>query len=134
MLSRLFITFLPRSKHLFISWLQSPSAVILELPQNEICHCFPISLSRSERDQMPWSLFSECWVFDNFFTPFFTFKSLFSSSYKGGVICISKILIMHQNLSHNLPILFSLIFMLTHWGRKYHLCLSLRTLRDREKK
>ena len=30
MLSRLVITFLPRSKCLFISWLQSPSAVILE--------------------------------------------------------------------------------------------------------
>ena len=30
MLSRLVITFLPRSKHLVISWLQSPSAVILE--------------------------------------------------------------------------------------------------------
>ena len=30
MLSRLDITFLPRSKHLLISWLQSPSAVILE--------------------------------------------------------------------------------------------------------
>ena len=29
-LSRLVITFLPRSKHLFISWLQSPSAVIWE--------------------------------------------------------------------------------------------------------
>ena len=40
MLSRLVITFLPRSKHLFISWLQSPSAVILEPPQNKVCHCF----------------------------------------------------------------------------------------------
>ena len=30
MLSRLVITFLPRSKHLLLSWLQSPSAVILE--------------------------------------------------------------------------------------------------------
>ena len=30
MLSRLVITFLPRSKHLWISWLQSPSAVVLE--------------------------------------------------------------------------------------------------------
>ena len=30
MLSRLIITFLPRSKRLLISWLQSPSAVILE--------------------------------------------------------------------------------------------------------
>ena len=44
MLSRLVITFLPRSKHLLISWLQSPSAVILEPPpQNKVCfHCFPI--------------------------------------------------------------------------------------------
>ena len=33
MLSRLVITFLPKSKHLFISWLQSPSAVILEPPK-----------------------------------------------------------------------------------------------------
>ena len=32
-LSRLVITFLPRSKRLLISWLQSPSAVILEPPQ-----------------------------------------------------------------------------------------------------
>ena len=31
MLSRLVITFLPRSKRLLISWLQSPSSVILEL-------------------------------------------------------------------------------------------------------
>ena len=33
MLSRLVIVFLSRSKHLLISWLQSPSAVILESPQ-----------------------------------------------------------------------------------------------------
>ena len=33
MLSRLVIVFLPRSKHLLISWLQSPSAVILEPPK-----------------------------------------------------------------------------------------------------
>ena len=32
-LSRLVIVFLPRSKHLLISWLQSPSAVILEPPK-----------------------------------------------------------------------------------------------------
>ena len=38
MLSRLVITFLARSKHLLISWLQSPSAVILEPPQNKVCH------------------------------------------------------------------------------------------------
>ena len=33
MLSRLVVVFLPRSKHLLISWLQSPSAVILEPPK-----------------------------------------------------------------------------------------------------
>ena len=35
-LSRLVITFLPWTKHLLISWLQSPSAVILELPHNGV--------------------------------------------------------------------------------------------------
>ena len=35
-LSRLFITFLPRSKRLLISWLQSPSVVILEPPKNKV--------------------------------------------------------------------------------------------------
>jgi len=39
MLSRLVIAFLPRSKLLLISWLQSPSAVILE-SKREVCHCF----------------------------------------------------------------------------------------------
>ena len=39
MLSRLVITFLPRSKHLLISWLQSPTALILE-SQKIVCHCF----------------------------------------------------------------------------------------------
>ena len=36
MLSRLVITFLPRSKRLLISWLQSPSAVILEPKKNQV--------------------------------------------------------------------------------------------------
>ena len=39
MLSRLVIAFLPRSKYLLISWLQAPSAVILE-PPKIVCHCF----------------------------------------------------------------------------------------------
>ena len=40
MLSRLVITFLPRRKHLLISWLQSPSAVILEPQKIKVWHCF----------------------------------------------------------------------------------------------
>ena len=45
MLSRFVIAFLPRSKHLLISWLQSPSAMILEPPKitvsivsSSVCH------------------------------------------------------------------------------------------------
>ena len=56
MLSRLVIAFLPRSKRLWISWLQPPSAVILEpLPKNKVSHsfhCFPIYL--------PWSDGTRC--------------------------------------------------------------------------
>ena len=44
MLSRLVITFLPRNKHLLISWLQSPTALIWEPPKvnSDSFHCFPI--------------------------------------------------------------------------------------------
>ena len=51
MLSMLVIAFLPRSKNLLISWLQSPSAVILEPKRNKVCHsfhCFLIYLPRSD--------------------------------------------------------------------------------------
>ena len=41
MLSRLVIVFLPRSKRLLISWLQSPSAVILEPPKISLA-LFPL--------------------------------------------------------------------------------------------
>ena len=47
MLSRFVITFLPRSKHLLISWLPSPSVVIFGAQENKVyyCfHCFPIYL------------------------------------------------------------------------------------------
>ena len=54
MLSRLVIAFLPRSKHLLISWLQSPSAVILDPPKivSHCFHCFTICL--------PWSDGTRC--------------------------------------------------------------------------
>ena len=52
MLSRLVITFLLRSKHLLISWLQSPSAVILEPQKIKDWHCFPI--------YFPWSDGTRC--------------------------------------------------------------------------
>ena len=45
MLSRLVTTFLPRSKHLLISWLQSPSAVILERPKIKLATLSTVSPS-----------------------------------------------------------------------------------------
>ena len=44
MLSRLVITFLPRSQHLLISWLQSPSAMILEPPPKKYIYINKIFL------------------------------------------------------------------------------------------
>ena len=41
MLSRLVIAFLPKSKHLLISWLKSPSEVILEPPKIKFVTIFP---------------------------------------------------------------------------------------------
>ena len=57
MLSRLVITFLSRSKHLLISWLQSPSAVILEPPKIKSVTVSTISpfIAMKWWDQMPWS-------------------------------------------------------------------------------
>ena len=57
MLSRLVITFLPRSKHLSISWLQSPCAVILEPPKisQPLFPLFPHLFAMKWWDQMPWS-------------------------------------------------------------------------------
>ena len=75
MLSRLVTTFLPRSKHLLISWLQSPSAVILEPPQNSLSlfPSFPHLFAMKWKDWMPWSYFSECWALSQLFTLLFHF-------------------------------------------------------------
>ena len=54
MLSRLVITFLPRSKCLLISWLQSPSAVILQPPKIKSLTVSP-SICHAVMGQMPWS-------------------------------------------------------------------------------
>ena len=58
MLSRLVKTFLPRNKHLLISWLQSRSAVILEPPPPNSLSLFPPFphlFATEQLDQMPWS-------------------------------------------------------------------------------
>ena len=95
MLSRLVIIFLPRSKCLLISWLQSPSAVILEPKKvKKVCHrfhCFPIYL--------PWSDGTRChnlrfWMLS--FKPTFSLSSfnfikrLFSSSLLSAIRVVSS--------------------------------------------
>ena len=70
MLSRLVITFLPRSKRLLISCLQSLTAVILEpSPQKNSDSVSTVSpsISHEVMDRMPWSSFSECWALSQLF-------------------------------------------------------------------
>ena len=55
MLSRFVITFLPRSKHLLISWLQSPSAVIFEPPNIKSTTVSPSICHEGMGPRMPWS-------------------------------------------------------------------------------
>ena len=82
-LSSLVITFLPRSKHLLISWLQSTSAVIFKPAKNKLCHCF-----HCFHTYLPWrdgtgclsSSFFECWVLNQLF------QSLLSSSWRGSLL------------------------------------------------
>jgi len=71
MLSRLVITFLPRSEHLLISWLQSPSAVILEprkIKSDTVSTVSPsISHEVTGPDAMIFWMFSECWALSQLF-------------------------------------------------------------------
>ena len=111
MLCRLVITFLPRSKHLFISWLQSPSAVILE-PRKIVSHCFhcfPIYL--------PWSDGTRCMILVFWMLTFksvfslssFTFiKNLFSSSLLSAIRVVSSAYLRFDISPGNLD--FSLCF------------------------
>ena len=61
MLSRLVVTFLPRSKHLLISWLHSPSAVISEPQKIKFDTVSTVSPSISHEVMGPDAIqFSEC--------------------------------------------------------------------------
>ena len=83
MLSSLFIAFLPMNKHLLISWLQSPSAVVLELPQIMSFTAFIVSPSITHEVKGPDTMILVFWML-SFKTTFslssFTFKKLLSSS------------------------------------------------------
>ena len=82
MLSRLVITFLPRSKRLLISWLQSPSAVILEPPKLKFDTISTVSPSISYEMMGPDAMIFIFWMLS--FKPTFSLstfiKRLLSSS------------------------------------------------------
>ena len=64
MLSRLVITFLPRSKNLSISWLQSPSTVILEPQKIKSDTVSTVSLSISYVSSMMWLLLKFAFLYE----------------------------------------------------------------------
>ena len=84
MLSRLVITFLPRSKRLLISWLQSPSAVILEPPKIKCLTVSIVSPSICHEVMGPDAMIFVFWILSfkpTFSLSSFTFiKRLFSCS------------------------------------------------------
>ena len=77
MLSRLVIIFLPRSKHLLISWLQSPSAVILEPQKIKSDTVSTVSPSISYEVMEPDAMIFVFWKLS--FKPTFSLSSLTSS-------------------------------------------------------
>ena len=79
-LSRLVITFLPRSKHLLISWLQSPSAVIMEPPKIKSDTVSTVSPSISHEVMGPDAMILVFWMLS--FKPNF---SLFLSLSSRGI-------------------------------------------------
>ena len=90
MLSRLVITFLPRSKCLLISWLQSHLQWFLEPPKNKVSHCFHFFPSICHEVMGPDALILVFWMLSfkpTFSLSSFTFtKRLFSSSKFDGIV------------------------------------------------
>ena len=100
MLSRFVRAFLPRSKHLLISWLQSPSAVILESQKIKSVSVSIVSPSICHEVMGPDAMIFLFWMLN--FKP--AFHSSVSSSSRGsfvplhfchkrGVICILRLLL-----------------------------------------
>ena len=82
MLSRLVIAFLPRSKHLLISWLQSPSAVILQPRKIKSATVSTVSPSICDEVMGPDAMIFIFWMLS--FKP--TFHSTLSLSSRGSLV------------------------------------------------
>ena len=94
-LSRFLKAFFPSSKRLLISWLQSPSSVVLDPKKSNLSlfPLFPLLFAMTWWDQMPWSYFFECWVLSPLFhSPLSPSSSgsLFSSSLLSAIEVVSS--------------------------------------------
>ena len=82
----------------WISWLQSPSEVILESKKVKSVTVSIVSPSICMKwwGQMPWYSFFKCWVLSQLFTLLFYFHQqalqFFIFCYKGGIICVSEVI------------------------------------------
>ena len=90
MLSRLVITFLSRSKRLLISWLQSPSAVILKPPKIKSYTVSTVSPSISHEVMGPDAMIFIFWMLS--FKPTFSLSTLrlVGTSYQGITWCTKE--------------------------------------------
>ena len=110
MLSRFVIALFPRSKHLLISWLQSPSAVILEPKKIKSVTVSIVSPSICHEVMGPDAMILVFWMLS--FKPAFhslfhfyqeTLQFLFAFCCKGNVICVSEVIdIFPGNLDFSL--------------------------------
>ena len=95
MLSRFLITFLPRCKHLLISWLESPFAVILEPPKIKSLTFSIVSSSICHEVMGPDTMTLIFWTLS--FKPAFSFcsftfiKRLFSSSFLSAIWVVPSV-------------------------------------------
>ena len=99
MLSRFVIAFLPRSKHLLISRLQSSPEVSLKPKKTKVCHyfhCFPIYLPWCDGTRYHDLHFLNVYFHASFFTLLFhfhqeTLQFFLTLWHKGDVICMSEV-------------------------------------------
>ena len=97
MLSRLVITFLPRNKRLLISWLQAPSAVILEPPKIKSVTISIVSPSICHEVMGPDVMILVFWMLSfksTFSLSSFTFikRLFFAFCHKCGTVCVSEVI------------------------------------------
>ena len=120
MLSGLIITFLPRSKHLLISWLQSPSAVILEPPQKKPAAASTVSPTIYHEVMGPDVMILVFWMLS--FQPAFPLSSFTSSrGFWSPPGCLSSVPSLKNPFQFLLPDHHENLYSWPHAYRKTHL-------------